>query len=1146
MKYISKEVWEQYLLSHLEVVKEDIKDIPSNPNKGIQFEVLIECLLKYKYSEDDLSFQKTKLSHDGNKDFWAIDNTNKLWWAECKNYTPNISLTQLAPTLVMAEINQVSHLMFFSYSSLNANLKKRVAQYAYKYHKEVFLFDDDALEQLIFLYGKQELYDKFHLKSTIFEETLQTHFFNELNPSVAGYHLFDGNYDIKELNVGCIYDLNVILINRFNTNVQVKVSIKDDEFNQYFDFLNSNLNRVSELPNEILILQPNQLVLVKYSVRAKKENSHIQLPKIEIIFEKDGSTCTKISDQCNNYICNWNKKVVLIGEYYEKIIQNFSIMCKKKVCALLVHGPSGTGKTRILEECETFLIKNQYNIINFIGFDKVASWKEVVLEIAYQVFGIEESLTSVIACELDEIVTPNMSDSVKLKIIEFLHLLKHEKEIAHLEEYYNIIFSEMKNNRYAIIIDNIQSYSPEILEFLKKMLQFLGAHIQSGESFALILSLNTSIVYDTEFLDFAVSFQTASGSYKDACFECADVKGFVKEEQAIAYLQTLLCLDEYPLNYNYLKKILLKTSLKPKYIELIAGRMLQEECIHINNNIGIITDKVKFKNVLEQIPPKYEDAFVSNFKALLSVHSSLEKEIEDVLSYVYFFDILSNEMIDLFKLNRMAVSLLCKHNILQENSYAPQPTYIFEHDLVEMTISKVIYPDILERAITLVMSNSHLYHTILQSQYQQFALCELFSNQISIEKILDIWNKRETLQISNKFTYKFYLYFIKNLIRLQKDLSDKDFMTLVIDCCKYVRDHVSEVDAEHIFEISYPHLDNIVITSKEMASLYYSFIIHLGENKIRLVKSKECLAVYHTYYDKLRKLKETNPDWSKECQYAEAYINNRIFVCGKISGNPRQYLSNWAASVRTSKRSQFWDIQFENYFDLANIYLNKQSEKAKLLYNLKKGFFYYNKLSSSLKQKYSVNYLSKRILYLLLERKYDDSLNMIEVALNELENNSFINYHIFFREKYIKYKIINLMLIEDTTNRLDKSMEEYEQLLKLTGHLEKNLDWIFLQAKYALALNHTVIFDDLFESYYIIISQIQKPNLNKDYYMLEELAIKFRQLHETCSYIMERNADLTHINHILKMDNNAFQNFYLTYQSTAPLKKTNNKEGFYL
>lgn len=72
--YFNKELWEHYLLSHFELSSEFLNDIPPNLNKGIQFEVLVECLLKHKYGKINLSFQKTKLSHDGNKDFWAIDN----------------------------------------------------------------------------------------------------------------------------------------------------------------------------------------------------------------------------------------------------------------------------------------------------------------------------------------------------------------------------------------------------------------------------------------------------------------------------------------------------------------------------------------------------------------------------------------------------------------------------------------------------------------------------------------------------------------------------------------------------------------------------------------------------------------------------------------------------------------------------------------------------------------------------------------------------------------------------------------------------------------------------------------------------------------------------------------------------------------
>lgn len=596
MKYIKQKIWDSYLLEHLEFAKTFMNDIPDNPNKGIQFEVLVECLLKHKYCDDNLSFQKTMLSHDGNKDFWAFDDIDELWWAECKNYSSNIALTQLAPTLVMAEINQVSHLMFFSYTPLNDNLKKRIAQYAYKYQKEIFLFDDEALEQLLFSYDQKKLNEKFSLYQNLHEGVLSTYSFNEINSSIVNRHSFSGDYKITELNVGDVYDLNMVLINRFDTDVRVISSIDNNKINVYFDFLNNN----SFGAEEEYTLRPNQLILVKYSVRAKKECVQLQLPQIKISYETGECAKTIISDQSPKYVCNWNKRVVLIGEYYEQIIRNFADMCQQKICGLLVHGSGGTGKTRVLEECETYLIKNKYSIINFIGFDKKASWRDVILEIAYQIFDIDESLISVIACELEEIVTTGISDPEKRKIVDFLRKLKRKEELSDLEVYYETIFSEMRKNRYAIIIDNLQSYDSEILTFLTKMIQFIGAH-QRGASFALLISLNTALVYDNECVNFAAAFQTLSGSYHGS-FKCEDVQGFTKIEQAITYLKTLLCMNEYPLNYNYLKKILSKSSLKPKYIELVAGKLLQEECINIRDNVGHITDKDKLQKVLEQIP----------------------------------------------------------------------------------------------------------------------------------------------------------------------------------------------------------------------------------------------------------------------------------------------------------------------------------------------------------------------------------------------------------------------------------------------------------------------------------------------------------------------------------------------------------------
>lgn len=1145
MKYIKDKDWDTYLLDYLENIKKNIQDIPKNPNKGIQFEVLVEYLLSQMFTAEELCFKNTKLSHDGNKDFWAIDAANEVWWAECKNYTPNIALTQLAPTLIMAEINQVSHLMFFSYSSLNANLKKRIAQYSYKYNKEIFLYDDESLEQLIFLYDKEIIHKKYAPELYKPSEKLEIIFFNEINASVVMQNTFDENYEIKELNVGSIYDLNVIFINRYqNTELKVKVTVNDHETNLYFDFLNKDLSIPLQEWEDEIILKPNQIALAKYSVLVKKENKKLALPQLLVSYEEKGKFYQEKSLQNKQYTCNWNKKVVLIGKYYEKIINNFSCECKKKLCIFLVYGTGGTGKTRILEECKGKLINNHYNIINFIGFDNGASWKDIVVEIAFQVFGLEKNLASYLSIEMEDIVLSGSAEPLKTKIIKFLRLLKREQAIDNLEDYYEVIFSEMSRNKYAIIIDNLQSYSSEILLFLKKMIQFLGTHTKRKNSFALLMSLNTALVYENEYLDFIVSIQRMACSDDAAGIFCENITGFTKEEQAIAYLQTLLCLDEYPLNYRYLKETLAKSSLKPKYIELVAGRLFQEECVQLKNNKGIITDTVRFEEVLDQIPSKYEDAFCSNYRHLLSSYSSFINDFEDVLACIYFFNVLTNRLILLFHLNRNAILELCKRDIIKKSDGLVDDAYEFEHDLVEMTICEKIYPNLMEHAISFIMKSADVYQSTLKDQYEQYILCKLFSKQISKEDLISIYEQREQMKINNKFIFKFYLYFINNLIDLKKEFTNKTFIHYMCNCCKYVRDHISETKAEYLFELAYAHLKEIPRDTIDVMKLYFSFIIHFCENKIRLFKVSDCLIVYREYYKKIEKCEEIYTSLSMECAYAKAYLDNRIFVCGKLENHPRKYLNNWASSVRTSHKKHFWDIQLENYFDLANIYLRDNLNIAKALYNLNKGFDCYKKLAKEQQQKYSVNFYSKKILYFLLTKNYYSSLNMIKTAMTELEENKYINYHIFFQEKYKKYEIINLMLLNDYTNALDRCMEEYEQFLRLTGHLQDNFEWIFLQAKYAFYIKNNLNFENLLKKYYKEMCIKRNSDSQKNYSMLKELAIKYRIMHKACDFINERAAGLSEINKILKMDIVSFQQFYAEYKSTAPITSVDYKEGY--
>jgi hypothetical protein len=182
----------------------------------------------------------------------------------------------------------------------------------------------------------------------------------------------------------------------------------------------------------------------------------------------------------------------------------------------------------------------------------------------------------------------------------------------------------------------------------------------------------------------------------------------------------------------------------------------------------------------------------------------------------------------------------------------------------------------------------------------------------------------------------------------------------------------------------------------------------------------------------------------------------------------------------------------------------------------------------------------------MLKHEYSSSLDIIHKALIELKENTYINYHIFFQEKYVKYQIINLLVQKKIDSTLDKCMEKYEQLLNLTGHLKDNYDWIFIQAKYAFYTQNYNVFENLVKQFYINLCANDNLNSNKNHIMLEELAIKYIQQNGSCNFICNRAADVSDINKILTMDKPSFQQFFNEYKSTAPITSEDYKDGYYI
>lgn len=122
------------------------------PNKGILFENLVEQLLTAMFPME--SWRRTQQSHDKKRDFVfpAEEYLPEKKWAECKNFSKSLSINVIAPTLIMAAIEKIDSILFFSYSELNENALRNLIQYSKLKKMEIKVFDGNLLDALICRY----------------------------------------------------------------------------------------------------------------------------------------------------------------------------------------------------------------------------------------------------------------------------------------------------------------------------------------------------------------------------------------------------------------------------------------------------------------------------------------------------------------------------------------------------------------------------------------------------------------------------------------------------------------------------------------------------------------------------------------------------------------------------------------------------------------------------------------------------------------------------------------------------------------------------------------------------------------------------------------------------------------------------------
>ena len=595
-------------------------NLPVQPNKGILFEDVIEVLLIAEYGEKQ--WRRTIRSHDGKRDFVYPYNPGLIEerWAECKNYTENISINTLSPTLFMAAIKNIPYVYFYSFSPLNDNALRNVVQYSQLTGKTVKVYDGQLLEACIFLRrNNPDIISKFgaipdSLSDVFSRQTLRivkTLCDAEKNPLSTEHKFTKGEK----------FFLVVTIQNLSMCSLRYHVDLKTNE----------PIFRYEELPidNELEFGGIHELCFSCEAIAAGFGKYSIHLSCGELSETLEGNI--DVDDAPYFYLSD--------GDALSSVDECVSALCEPGSEPVVLCGGSGYGKTTILRNViDHNIIRDSFHVLHI----QLNSARDVCIEnMLSHVIGvkIEEHIPREQAVE-DEILRPYLASYVQ----------SAKKIVADLVKLMKILARP-----FLFVIDDAQNVTAAYTNFLREL-----RIAADGNAFQLLFSLNTDKMFYDDFLGM-LSWDSA---YENRPCKTISLKKFDRTK-AIVYLKHRFGLKDIDSYFKGFDKMITPLELNRLSIDVCNRKMITK----LSDGTYTLVDSIGFKNYLAQ-------GLYANFSlADICVRLNQSDLPQYVLGYVYLVGYMSPLVRRRY--NR-TVKALIEQCVLKEE----QDRIVFYHDTI--------------------------------------------------------------------------------------------------------------------------------------------------------------------------------------------------------------------------------------------------------------------------------------------------------------------------------------------------------------------------------------------------------------------------------------------------------------------------------
>lgn len=1025
MKYLKENYWNKINSGQLD-------------NKGICFENLVRKLLIAEYGNN--VFHDTKGSWDGNKDFYYYSKQNN-YWVECKNYSSNIDLKVLASTLIMAQLSEIDTILYYSYSPININAKAKLLLNANKNSKMIYFYDDLVLEQKILQYWKfigkdffpefknidaqfEKLESPFETKCLLFGNPL------DLDTSVMGY-------EIKQLSLFKMFEMDVCIINRENKKNNFSFGFKKlSQVKSQFDVFPENMFKSKIEMN----LNPYEGKVIRLWLIPVKENCVIPHPCINGIQ-------ISLPSNIEFKAMELKRQRRLIGQSYEEYLTNFkqnilSENFKLKIC--IFYGQSGTGKSKLFQECLNISKISGYEIIDFevLGNStNTLSIRDFVQKLIIAIYNISldvlEEIIKILKFQKNNV--SNMIQQNEYAMLQDLFDIYTDNDMQEwLIKYLDLIVFKLAKGQFLIAIDNIQFFNDKIINLIDTICTKLGIIKQCNTKF--LFTFNTDYIKKDSNIALFLSKYSSNALLTYA----EHIKGFRNAKECYEFLQETFLIGEF-IQKTDIDQISKNLNKNPFYLEQMICWLIEKGALEQNKGICRIKNEILFKELIQNIPNTVYDILYERWKYC---EKNCEFDINKIIilfSAIHLYSKLTPKDIDELQISWNMVKELGKKEFLTVEDTDSSISIMFCHDLIDKFFSNMYYGlscQIIKfenkMKISLRSNLTRFYFGILYNEEKVSALSNtLFSEMFS-------------LQIDGRLCYEFYL------LVFNKFLDNFDY--------NYLQDR--EISIHNLYriivlihdilgnDIMQQCVDKLFLTLKNVKSLikyeeYGRLLLYISEAYDSMGKYQEALHLIRNYKEKAFGNKEVI---SLPLTYQKliSEIYNRLHVyCRHLIKDPlynNEVMGYLDKSIKIAAQIQDPVMQYVNYSDKGYLYYdlppsNKDHEKT-IDYWEKACKVYEN---GNAKDKY-INYLRKKTQIALLKNQSEKAILSAQNGLDEIEISPYAYQQTFFKW-WFYHALVEAYLLSYCDKNIDIIEQALEQALFYSELLNSNKKFYYLQLK---------------------------------------------------------------------------------------------------